>query len=733
MSGGGDATLLEMLRFRLRRSSGLGRWAAAAAWLPAAAVLACGPSPPDLVMRPVERFVGRKLDARVDTLLLPTATIDDDTRFVLRAPPTGVLAWHHEIPARDGTARIELPLVPPFDRATKLLASFGIEAGSKRRWRERHVVRTQQRSDAVFLSHELRLPRDLEGTTRLHVTISAVGLGITGFSRYETREVPIPEDARLEFALGILEPEFGRDAVAFELSACEKDACETIFAEILDPTVPEQRGWHDRRISLEALAGQRRHFVFGARRLSAASEFSLPVWANPTLYAPEPRRPEDVNVILFSIDTLRADHLTSYGYAHDTAPFIDARLARRGVLFESLTAASPVTAPSHMTMFTALQPITHGVTDGLKGLSPALRTLPELLRARRIETAAFTENGWVSTRQGFGRGFNVFSENKSPDINVPLGEVDVTLAQARRWLAWNRDKHFFLFVHTYQVHEPYAPPKRYADLFRRQDGRDVSEGSPIHLRRRADYDREIRFVDDELRTFFGELERLGVAGRTVSILTADHGEEFREHGLLSHGRQLYEESVRVPLIFQGAGIPEGRRVETPVAHVHLMPTILELFAAQAPPGQSARSLLPLIRGEEIPAAAAGPVYSEAWLPLAGGRPGDVERFEPPAISVRSGSRKASRIRDGGGLRYEYYDLSEDPGEQRNLHPERRGEASDLFGLLDAYEAERRARSQKLLGELEPRAPALRLDPEQEEKLRALGYLIETEPAPDAHP
>ena len=134
-------------------------------------------------------------------------------------------------------------------------------------------------------------------------------------------------------------------------------------------------------------------------------EFSLPVWANPTVYAPATRSPEDVNVILLSIDTLRADHLTSYGYAHDTAPFIDARLARRGVVFESLTAASPVTAPSHMTMFTALQPITHGVTHGLKALSPALRTLPELLRAHRIETAAFTENGWVGTRQGFGRGW----------------------------------------------------------------------------------------------------------------------------------------------------------------------------------------------------------------------------------------------------------------------------------------------------------------------------------------
>jgi hypothetical protein len=106
----------------------------------------------------------------------------------------------------------------------------------------------------------------------------------------------------------------------------------------------------------------------------------------------------------------------------------------------------------------------------------------------------------------------------------------------------------------------------------------------------------------------------------------------------------------------------------------------------------------------------------------GGRPRDVKRFEPPSISVRVGSRKVTRIRDRRGLRYEYYDLSEDPGEQRDLYPRRREEASDLVALLESYEEERSARSRELLGEEESRAPAPQLDPEREEKLRALGYL-----------
>ena len=192
--------------------------------------------------------------------------------------------------------------------------------------------------------------------------------------------------------------------------------------------------------------------------------------------------------------------------------------------------------------------------------------------------------------------------------------------------------------------------------------------------------------------------------------------------MFSHGRQLYEETVRVPLIFQGPGIPEGRRVETPVAQVRLMPTILELFVSEAPPGQTARSLLPLIRGAGPSGAAPAPVYSEAWLPLPGSRPRDVKRFEPPSVSVRVGSRKVTRIRDRRGFRYEYYDLSEDPGEQQDLYPRRRDEASDLVALLESYEEERSARSRELLGGEEPRAPAPQLDPEREEKLRALGYL-----------
>ncbi|MBW1685828.1 MAG: sulfatase [Deltaproteobacteria bacterium] len=674
-------------------------------------------------MKSVYRFVGRRLDQRVDTLNLPSVSIADETRFVLRAPPDGAMLWQQEARVGvDGVLRIERPLPPPFDRASKILGTVHLATADESVALPRRVMKTRHRPGGNALALALEVPPELVGSETLSVTVSGVGIGATSFSRYETRPVRIPDGARLDFGIGVFEPEIGHDPVEFELSACAGNDCESLFSETLDPSDPEQRGWHDRRLSLTALAGQTRRFAFGARRLRASAEFSIPVWANPTLYAPSPRGADQVNVILLSIDTLRADHLTSYGYRHDTAPFIEERFGRGGTLFEECTASTPVTAPSHMTLFTSLQPMTHGVTDGLKVLSKAIRTLPELIRARRIDTAAFTENGWVSVHQGFARGFNSFSENKSPEIMVPEGEVDATFAQAKRWLENNHDKRFFLFLHTYQVHAPYAPPERYADLFAEHDGRSIDEHSPTHVQYRANYDREIRYVDDELRSLFATLETLGLDRTTVFVLTSDHGEEFLEHGLLYHGGNLYEESVRVPLMFTGPGIAAGRRIATHVGHKHLMPTILELFGIAPPEGREQRGLLGPMLGREQEALASEPVFSEAWVTFQPGLGPRGRRFDPPSFSVRLGSRKLTRHRQGSGHRYEFYDLARDPLEQHDLFPSRGSEAQDLVALIERYQEEREQERRALLGEEAEASPAPQLDAEREEKLKALGYI-----------
>jgi arylsulfatase A-like enzyme len=365
-----------------------------------------------------------------------------------------------------------------------------------------------------------------------------------------------------------------------------------------------------------------------------------------------------------------------------------------------------------MTIFTSLPPSVHGATDGFKVLASGILTLPEWIRAQGLDTAAVTEDGWVGAHQGFARGFDVFIENESARITAPEGQVDRTFARARRWLELHRDKRFFLFLHTYQVHAPYAPPARYAGLFVPPEG----QAAPLHVRQLADYDREIRYTDDELAGLFAALERLGLADRTIVVVTSDHGEEFLEHGLVSHGAHLYEESVGVPLVLRGPGIPAGRRIAAPVGHADLMPTLLELLGLPVPGGLSGRSVRPLLQGGSGELEAR-PVFSEGWATFQPGADGG-RAFEPPSLAVRRGERKLARYRSPDGTRYELYDLSADPGERSDLSRSEPGEAGGLRALLEAYERET-ARADR------PAAPATAapaLDADREEKLRALGYL-----------
>ena len=307
----------------------------------------------------------------------------------------------------------------------------------------------------------------------------------------------------------------------------------------------------------------------------------------------------------------------------------------------------------------------------------------------------------------------------------PEGEVDVTFEKARHWLERNRDRHFFLFLHTYQVHTPYAPPAAYGGLFAEHAGEIITKASPLHWRLRRDYDREIRYVDDELRTLFARLTTLGLDRDTVFIVVSDHGEEFLDHGRFEHGTQNFQESVHVPLMFTGPGIPRGKRIATPVSHADLLPTILELLGLPDAPKWRAQSLLGLIGGSAPEGLEERALFSESADSLGVGADGFVvEVLPPPAFSVRRGRQKIVRYRTENGLRYEYYDLGRDPEEQHDLFAERGHEVADLVARLDGYEHESHALRKRIEGEsgATAREPEIRLEPAQEEKLRALGYL-----------
>jgi arylsulfatase A-like enzyme len=539
-------------------------------------------------------------------------------------------------------------------------------------------------------------------------------------ARRRTVSSRIPAGAVLDFSIAVSGRWLSGAPVGFSVSACAGEACSVLFEESLLESQQVVRVWHDRRIDLAALAGLDRSLVFELDHAGARENGDLPVWGAPTLYAPQPDSDEHPNLILISIDTLRADHLGAYGYERDTDPFLRGSFAAEGTLFERVVAAASTTGPSHMTMFTSLDPLVHGVlpTASFGTVLPrGVVTLAGALAAAGYETGAVTENGPLGPQRGFARGFADFDESVDADGGTS-GQVEKTLAKAGAWLERNRGRRTFLFVHTYEVHAPYTPPDAYAALF--EPGPPVAgrppEWDPIL------YDREIRHTDDRLRAFFERLERDGLARDTIVIVTSDHGEAFLEHGFLGHGPDLHQEIVKVPLMLRGPGIPVGHRVDAPVGLIDLMPTILDLAGVDPVAGVMGRSLAPLLRGEADGGARVRPLFSSAWQTRAIFAGGQAARIPQPTFSVRVGSRKLIRYTDQGRPRYAYYDLDEDPEERSGGASHSSAEVSELVRLLERHQAAARTHRAELVAPPGALPPELTLDPERASRLRALGYL-----------
>ncbi|MCP4659635.1 MAG: sulfatase [bacterium] len=312
--------------------------------------------------------------------------------------------------------------------------------------------------------------------------------------------------------------------------------------------------------------------------------------------------------ILISIDTLRADHLGCYGYSRATSPFIDS-LAARGALFENAIVQLPGTLPSHMSIFTGLYPAEHGVYPPSGVLAPDIPTLPELFRQQGWRTAGHTEGGYVHGGYGFARGFDEFSH----EARFLESDAERTFARGVEFLGrLGAEERFFLFLHTYAVHDPYAPLERYADRY--WDGpapetfratgsnltafnRGKAELTPEGLEYfKALYDASINYVDDVVRDLFENLERLGLSDEVTVVLTSDHGEEFLEHGRLAH-EQIYPECLRVPLIVVHPELRGPRRIRTLVESIDIAPTLCEIGGIPRPK-MSGRSFVPLLMGRE---------------------------------------------------------------------------------------------------------------------------------------
>jgi arylsulfatase A-like enzyme len=414
--------------------------------------------------------------------------------------------------------------------------------------------------------------------------------------------------------------------------------------------------------------------------------FALLLAAGCSRQAAHATRPD--NVVLVVIDTLRRDHLATYGYPRNPAPFLD-EVAREGAAFEAITPA-PWTKPATVSLLTGLHPVHHQAVDRLDRIPPAALTLAERLRSAGYHTFGMSANGWVSHPFGFDRGFAQFlleDSFKAPALNREL------LPRLDRL-----KPPFFLYVHYIDPHLPYEPevgwdgkPLSAAERARpvtipEVDATHFLHRSPELLTRARDlYDGEIRSVDDALRAVVGRLTQRGLMAHTVLVVTADHGEELEDHGRMSHGQTVYQEVLQIPLVIRSPRLPAGRRPGR-ASLLDVVPTLLDLLGIDRSGDDSldGESLAGRLPADTAPPAADRPFLS--YLDFVDGT----------GLSLIRGSHKL--VLGKNPYRKELFDLAADPHERTNLlgRPGTEGVFSQLAGdlarLFNAYSRASFARS-----------------------------------------
>ena len=450
--------------------------------------------------------------------------------------------------------------------------------------------------------------------------------------------------------------------------------------------------------------------------------------------------PRPANLILISVDTLRADHLGAYGYRRDTSPTLD-RLAREGALFESVVADSSWTLPTHATLFTGVGQGTHRVGFGGNRLEERHRTIAERLKARGYRTGGFWSGPYLHPFFGFGQGFDVYEGvlgelylddaervdgSKTHQMNLASHESITSPAVIDAGIDFVEragDEPFFLFLHLFDPHYDFMPPD---ELWRRFDpdyrGTITSYRfafSPLihpgmdprdleHLV--ALYDGEILFTDQHIGRLVDALDRRGLAEDTVIAVTADHGEEFFEHGQKGHRNHLHDEVVKVPWIVRGRDVKPGRRIAEQVRHVDVAPTLLGLLGEPAREDEvMGMDLSGVLRGDDA-APREVPAVSRLMR----------EKNEVHA-ALRTRAWKYIRIeREGEPPVEQWFDLAVDTGERdpSATDPAPVTQARDWLSVISEYE----------LAIVPPDDPSG--DPERpsavpndiEEQLRQMGYI-----------
>jgi arylsulfatase A-like enzyme/Tfp pilus assembly protein PilF len=390
------------------------------------------------------------------------------------------------------------------------------------------------------------------------------------------------------------------------------------------------------------------------------------------------------NVLLVTVDTLRADHVGAYGSARGLTPTLD-RLASEGLRFDIVYAHVPMTLPSHTTIMTGTLPLTNGVRDnGSFRFDGARPTLAGVLKASGYETAAFVGAFPVDARFGLNAGFDLYddyygSRPVGGELSVLERPAEDVLRPAFQWIA-DHHARWFVWAHLYDPHEPYSPPEPYRSRY----ASDLYSG-------------EIAYADTALGGMLIKLQQGGSLGHTLIVIASDHGESLGEHGERTHGLFAYDATLRVPLIVWAPPIIRPGTFAPPTRLVDVMPTVLDLIGLPVPAALDGRTVRPFVSGErkyDDPGSyfeALNANLTRSWAPLAGVVQDGVKLIDLPVP--------------------ELYDLHGDPGEQLNLYARRSDLAKPLERSLDALTARG----------VKPAAGPVDRDTAQ--RLQSLGYIV----------
>lgn len=476
-------------------------------------------------------------------------------------------------------------------------------------------------------------------------------------------KVDIPRGGVLHIAAGISEDKQSLGAVEFVIGVMENGRNQMVLSEVIDPiSKPAHRSWVDLRADLSRFHGKDRELVLETRAFEKTGDLFRAHWGAPAIAVdPSFAVAKDPLVIVYLVDTLRADHTTPYGYERQTTPQLET-FSKDAVLFENAIAHASWTKPSVASLMTSRLPSRHRAVQLRDPLDSGQVTLTEMLRGRGFATGAVIANSVIyAADSNFHQGFSFFAGLHGDEgRRSKLVDTRLVVDKALEFVSSRRGLPTFLYVHTMDPHVPYAPPPPFNTMFDPQPSPDhpgvdprTDFKEPLDRERLiAQYDGDIAYGDQEFGRFIDELKKRGIYDDALIFFTADHGEEFQDHDGWLHGRSVFDELIHVPLIVKFAGARgAATRVKQMVSLADLLPTVLEALQLPVP---------------HPPAIIGRPLQDVAFA----------QAPEPPVVSeishrgfVSSGIRtgQAKYIRRFSPQTDElFFDLVKDPKEQHNL-------------------------------------------------------------------